>query len=238
VIMTVVTISASYGAGGSDIGPRVAERLGVPFIDRAVPVAVAQELEISIEEASAVEENAPSRLWSLFAAMAPLASGMTVPSAGGALSDERQLIEHTGRQIRTMADAGGCVIVGRAAAVVLADHADALHVRLDGARQGRIKAAMRQHGIDQDAAAAAQRENDKIRSGYVTRYFGVDSSSPSLYHLVLDTVRLGWKPTEDLIIDAARLLERTAAPDEAPTWRREHTSGDPGRGSTQVPGAR
>jgi cytidylate kinase len=137
-----------------------------------------------------------------------------------------------------MADAGGCVIVGRAAAVVLADHADALHVRLDGARQGRIEAAMRQHGIDRDAAAAAQRENDKIRSGYVTRYFGVDSSSPSLYHLVLDTVRLGWKPTEDLIIDAARLLERTTAPDEAPTWRREHTSGDPGRGSTQVPGAR
>jgi hypothetical protein len=37
----VVTLSASFGAGGSVIGPRVAEELGLPFLDRAIPVAVA-----------------------------------------------------------------------------------------------------------------------------------------------------------------------------------------------------
>ena len=36
-VMTVVTISAAYGAGGSEIGPLVAEELGVPFVDRAIP---------------------------------------------------------------------------------------------------------------------------------------------------------------------------------------------------------
>src|SRR3954469_11950758 len=130
--MTVVTISASYGAGGSEIGPRVAERLGAPFIDRAVPVAVARALDISVEEASAVEENAPSRLWSLFAGLAPLASGMSVPRPDGATGSERQLLEQTGRQIRKVAESGSCVILGRGAAVVLADHPQALHVRLDG----------------------------------------------------------------------------------------------------------
>jgi cytidylate kinase len=212
--VTVVTISASYGAGGSEIGPRVAERLGLPFIDRAVPVAVARELNISIEEASAVEEDSPSRLWSIFAGLAPLASGLSVPRPHEGIGDERQLIEHTGRQIRKMAEAGSCVILGRGAAVVLAGHPTALHIRLDGAREGRIRAAMRQHGIDIDAASSAQKENDKIRSGYVKHNYGVDAADPSLYHLVLDTVRLGWKATEDLMIDATRLLEQTAPSSE------------------------
>jgi cytidylate kinase len=210
--MTVVTISASYAAGGSEIGPLVAKRLGVPFIDRAVPVAVARELNISVEEASAVDENAPNRLWSLFAGLAPLANGWGVASPDGELANERQLFEHTEMQIRKMADAGGGVILGRAAAVVLADRVDTLHVRLDGAREGRIRAAMRQHGIDHDAAAAAQRTNDRIRTGYVKHNYGVDPASPDLYHMVLDTVRLGWRQTEDLIIDAVQLLERTRLP--------------------------
>lgn len=218
--MTVVTISASYGAGGSEIGPRVAERLGAPFIDRAVPVAVARALDISIEEATAVDENAPSRLWSLFAGLAPLASGISVPGSDeGVAADERQLIEQTGLQIRKVAESGSCVILGRAAAVVLADHPDTLHVRLDGAREGRIRAAMRQHGIDREAAAAAQKENDKIRAGYVKHNYGVDPADPRLYHLVLDTVRLGWKATEDLVVDATGLLEQSASSAE----RREST---------------
>jgi cytidylate kinase len=209
-VMTVVTISASYAAGGSEIGPRVAERLGVPFIDRAVPVAVARELKISVEEASAVEEDASHRFWSALAGLAPLANGMTVSGPNEQVTNERRLLEQTEMQIRKMAKAGGCVILGRGAAVVLADHGETLHVRLDGAREGRIEAAMRQHGIDRDAASAAQRTNDKIRSGYVKHNYGVDPSTASLYHLVLDTVRLGWQPTEELIIDAARLLEHTS----------------------------
>jgi hypothetical protein len=36
--MTLITLAASYGAGGSRIAPDVAERLGVPLMDRARPV--------------------------------------------------------------------------------------------------------------------------------------------------------------------------------------------------------
>jgi hypothetical protein len=90
---------------------------------------------------------------------------------------ERQLIEQTGMQIRKLAEAGGVVVLGRAAAVVLADHPDALHVRLDGAPDGRVEAAMSQHGIDHDAATAAQRTNDKVRSAYVT--YNTGSTRPT-----------------------------------------------------------
>lgn len=207
--MAVVTISASYGAGGSEIGPRVARKLGVRFIDRAIPVAVARELGISVEEAEAVAQNAPSRLWALFAGMGTTPDGMAVFGTQSQRANERELIEQTERQIREVAACGNCVLLGRAAAVVLADHPGALHVRLDGAPEGRIQAAMHQHSIDHDTAAALQRENDKIRSGYVKHFYRADSAKPDQYHLVLDTVRLGWTRAEHLIVEAARLLEQS-----------------------------
>jgi len=42
--MGTVTIAATYGAGGSMIGPAVAKRLKLPFVDRAIPVSLAEKI--------------------------------------------------------------------------------------------------------------------------------------------------------------------------------------------------
>src|SRR5687768_222911 len=66
--MPLVTLSAPYGAGGSQVGPVVAERLEVPFLDRAVPSAVAERLAVPLERALECDESigswlARSGLW-------------------------------------------------------------------------------------------------------------------------------------------------------------------------------
>ena len=77
---TVVTISASYGAGGSWIGPQVAERLGWPFIDRAIPVQVAERMGVPVEHAQVHDEAAAPRFTRLLARL-PNTSGVVVPEA-------------------------------------------------------------------------------------------------------------------------------------------------------------
>ncbi|MHB8244651.1 MAG: cytidylate kinase family protein [Acidimicrobiales bacterium] len=52
-----MTISGSYGAGGGVVAPRVAERLGVTFWDRAIPASVAADLAERPEEVLAVEDD-------------------------------------------------------------------------------------------------------------------------------------------------------------------------------------
>ena len=47
----VVTLSAFYGAGGTVVGPQVAERLGVDFLDRGILAAVARQMRIPEEAA-------------------------------------------------------------------------------------------------------------------------------------------------------------------------------------------
>src|SRR5260370_32027692 len=42
--MGPVTIAAPFGAGGSIIGPAVAKRLKLPFVDRAIPTSLVEKI--------------------------------------------------------------------------------------------------------------------------------------------------------------------------------------------------
>ena len=48
--MTLVAISAAYGAGGSRVAPMLAQQLGVPFIDRALPMDTAAQVDFPTDE--------------------------------------------------------------------------------------------------------------------------------------------------------------------------------------------
>ncbi len=200
--MTVVTLSASYGAGGSQVGPRLAERLGVPFLDRVVPVAVAERLAVPLADALAHDDAVRSVLERLLMRFAPAAqtfSGATPPTD---LLDERSYLRVTEQVIRERA-AGGGVILGRAAAVVLAAAPGALHVRLDGPRERRLVQAMRLEGVDRETAERHMRETDRAREAYVQQFYGVDARACSLYHLVIDSTTLALDACVELIAQAA-----------------------------------
>ena len=132
---------------------------------------------------------------------------MAVPAPVQQGVTDLDVMRETEDELRQIVDAEGVVILGHAAAMVLADRNDALHVRLDGSPQGRVAAAMLQHGIDADTAGQAQRENDRIRAGYAKHFYGADSGDARHYHLVLDTVRIGWNLAEELIVRAAQSIE-------------------------------
>jgi cytidylate kinase len=96
------------------------------------------------------------------------------------------------------------VILGRAAARVLADHPRALHVRLDGPRERRLAQVVTDFGVGQKAAQRMLDENDRARAAYVKHFYRVDPASPRLYHLVIDSTRLPHRACVDLIVSAAR----------------------------------
>ena len=67
--MGVVTISAAYGAAGAEVAPAVAERLGLPFHDRAIAAQVAGRLGVPVSEAEANDETVVRGLWRLVASL-------------------------------------------------------------------------------------------------------------------------------------------------------------------------
>ncbi len=198
-----VTISASYGAGGSAIAPAVADALGLPFFDRAIPAAVASKLAVPLREAEQKDETVESRLVRLISSMAVL------PDVTGRALAYRRSAEIGTFKIKTeeilneIASGTGGVILGRAAAVVLADAPYALHVRLDGPPEGRVAALVRR-GRDERVAREEQRANDAARTAYVRHFYRCDPAAARHYHLVIDTTVFGWEPATDLVVAAAR----------------------------------
>lgn len=199
----LVTISAAYGAGGSLIGPRLAERLGVRFLDRAIPVSVADQLEVPREGLS--HRGAPRdvfRRWlpSFAPAAHRFAGTATRDDPTTMTEDEFRLA--TDRVLDEYSEAGA-VILGRAAAVVLRDEPGALHVRLDGPPDRRIGQAMVVLGVDRPTAERELKIADRARETYVERWYGVDPRDPRCYDLVIDSTRINVDNCVELIALAA-----------------------------------
>ena len=201
--MPVVTISASYGAGGSQVGPRLAEHLGVPFVDRAIPVVVAERLAVPISDALRHDEAVRSVLERLLVRFAPAAQAFSGAAPPQQLLDERTYLQATEQVMRERARSGDAVILGRAGAVVLQDAPRALHVRLDGPEDLRLEQAMAIEGVDRETAQRHMRETDRAREAYVQQFYGVDARDPALYHLVLDSTVLGIDTCLDVVVQAA-----------------------------------
>jgi Cytidylate kinase-like family len=203
--MYVVTLSATYGAGGGVVGPAVAERLDVPFIDRAIPAQVATDLGVSYEDALARDEQCKGWFQRVLTAAAPMSSDFMIGYAPPrtVLLPDSEFVACTEAAIRKAISGKGGVILGRAAAILLRDHSTALHVRLDGDPERRVRQAMIMGGLAEDEAREAMSRNDSARTTYVRHYYRADPTDPSHYDLLLDSTRLSLDTCIDLITAAA-----------------------------------
>jgi cytidylate kinase len=202
--MTLIALSASYGAGGSVVGPRLAERLDVPFVDRAIPTGVAEELEVPLDQALDRDENVGGLLDRMLGHFAPLSGAYVSGDAANALIGGDAYREATERVICQHAEAGKGVILGRACAFVLRDRPEVLRVRLDGSEEARLEQAMRIQGIDEETAKQQMRQTDRARDLYVKHFYGADPRDTSLFHLVVDSTAIGLDACVDLVAKAAQ----------------------------------
>ncbi|MGI8625349.1 MAG: AAA family ATPase [Geodermatophilaceae bacterium] len=216
--MTVVTLSATFGAGGSEIGPAVAVELGLPFVDRAIPMRVAEKLGVSVADAQAKDETISTgftRLISTMALVPDLAAGAG-PIAYNPVPDERIFREQTEKVLHEIAAGPGGVILGRAGALVLAGVPGALHVRLDAPAAARLERIRRDHGLSHAKAERLLRDNDAAREAYVRHFYRCKMAEARHYHLIIDSVRLPTATVVEVIAQAARALggrERSKVPD-------------------------
>jgi cytidylate kinase len=209
--MAVISIASSFGAGASVVARHVGTQLGWQVVNRAIPVEVAQRLSRPLEEALAHDERIESGLGSLFSRwaiwLAPMAGGELPPEA---LAREDIFKAQTEEVIRGLAERSNAVVVGRAAAFVLGDRPDALHVRLDGPLEARVRQAMAALGMSEDEARNALWQTDRARSLYVRHFYHHDWADPSVYHLIINSTALPLDTCAKLVLEAAETRFRAS----------------------------
>jgi hypothetical protein len=200
----VVTISAAYGAAGAEVAQAVAQRLGLPFHDRAIPAQVAGRLGVPVAEAEANDETVVRGLWRLVASLGTMPDpvGGVLPTS--VLPDARAYLQQTERVLAEIASGAGGVVLGRAGAMVLGDRPDVLHVRLDGPQGRRLAAACLRSGRGVEEVQREMAATDRAREAYVRHFYRCDPASAEHYHLVVDSTALPIDTVVDLVVTAAR----------------------------------
>ena len=197
-----VTVSATYGAGASVIAPRLAERLGLPFFDRLIHPKTGQDAGMIAERLTQAErDQAPPA--GILASLANLTSVLGLPVSGADADPRRQLRRQVEASVEEIRSSTGGVVLGRAAAVVLAGKPAAFHVRLTGPADRCLARAMAIEAVPEAEARMRQADTDKAWSKFVMRLFDRDPADAALYHLVVDATVFPIDTVVEIVATAA-----------------------------------
>jgi shikimate kinase len=202
----LISVSASYGAGGSVVAPALATRLSLPFLQRVTTSEGHPAPPGPCDEQLMIEEVKATPVHRLLASLTQAMPTGPTHSPPSSHHEDHHLRAHGEAGIHRVLATGGGVILGRAAAVVLGKDRG-YHVRLDGPPDRRVAQGAVIERISEEEALMRLRAADKARTAYVRRLYRVDPSDPSLYHLVIDSTAIPLDAVIELILAAVRAHE-------------------------------
>lgn len=189
------TISAQIGTGGEQIAAELAERAGVPLLDRHALAAGVEE----IGDVDSVEQRLCGRL---------NAVGLTFALTTGAAEAYRELrlrrdLPALGRRLLADATRQPAVVLAHAAFAALGDHPSAVHVRLRAPFAWRVEAVRRAELLDRERAERHVRRDDQLHAAWARALYQADLDDPAAFTLVLDASRLAPDRIVDVLLAAA-----------------------------------
>ena len=194
----IVTISREFGSGGRTIGKAVAQKLGVPYYDKALIKQVAEETGFDPAYIENAGEYAQEKsIFSYFTSFA----GSTGVMGGISASDFLWCMQR--KVILDKAEEGPCVIVGRCADFILKDRTDALHVFIHADPAFRADRIVRVYGESERSPAQRLKDKDGRRSVNYKHFTGREWGASRNYHLCLDSGVLGIDRCVELIAELA-----------------------------------
>jgi cytidylate kinase len=206
---TVICISHATGAGGTDLGRLVAEKLGFRLVDEEIVTRAAENQNVSVNDLADVERRKSmlSRILREVAAGAAMGPAEMFVSAYAAepqpaKNSLRALIRQS---INETADEGNVVIVSHAASYALADRDNVLRVLVTASPETRVRRLADASVLDAKQATRSIAAEDAGRADYLKRFYGAAQELPTHYDLVINTDRLPADKWTDVVVNAAAL---------------------------------
>lgn len=113
-----------------------------------------------------------------------------------------RLVHKTTKTILQLAQIGNCIIVGRAANIILRDLKNTYHIRIIAPLKKRIKQVQSYYNYSEEEAKKFIEEEEDKRREYVKHYFHKNIDDPSLYDLVINTERHTTEETARILAEA------------------------------------
>ncbi len=178
----IITIGREHGSNGHDIARALAEELGYLCLDKEIVDTAAENSEFSREILNSYDEKRVSPYF------------VPVPHYLGVNESFRLNMQVVAAQfdaIRTLAEKGNCIFVGRCADYVLRGRKDLLRVFIMADEASRISTMMKKKQLTEEQARKLIRQVDKDRSSYYRYYTDQIWGERQNFDLLLNSAKLG-----------------------------------------------
>ena len=198
----VITLNRELGSGGRTVGRKLSEKLGVPFFDKALIMALEDKYHLSAEEIEKIKGRKQG-WWAEFKRImfsdenfSPNYYEMKMGEVPEALSTF-EIFKSEEEILNTLAEEESCVVAGRTGFYILRKHPNHLHILIQASMPFRMKRVAKKQNITEEEARKIIDKVDKMRENYLKEYTGTSRYDTHNYDLV---IRADGK-TEDEIVD-------------------------------------
>ena len=201
----VITINRELGSGGRTVGRLLAEKLGVPFYDKAVIKALQEKYNLTTEEIERLKGRKHS-WWADVERILKINSDMSIdyylPKKGDMpdLLTTDEMFKTETLILQDLAVEQSCVVAGRSGFHVLRLHPNHLSILIQASMDYRVKRVARKQNITEDEARKTIEQVDKMRENYVKKYTGTSRYDTRNYQLVISVEGKTEEEIADMII--------------------------------------
>ena len=185
-MIRIVAIEREYGAGGSAIALKLAERLDWKVWDQALTAEIARMARCDQNSVARLEERVDPLFYRLMKVFMRGSYERSLPVNGLEHLDADSMVGFMQRAIEGAAAAGNCVRGGRGAPYLLRGRPDTFHVFVYAPLEEKIR-RVRALGKSEAEAVELVGAIDQDRAIFVKKYFGKEWPSRDLYHLMINS---------------------------------------------------
>ena len=202
---TIITIGRQFGAGGHEIGEKVAQHFGIKCYDKELLSRAAKESGFCQEMIECHDER-PTNSFLYNLVMDTYSFGYNTSSFMDMPISHKVFLAQFDT-IKKMADESFCVIVGRCADYALSDYKNCLNLFIYGDEESKIKRIMKKYDLTEQKARDMMVKKDKQRQSYYNYYSSKKWGRADSYDLCLNSSKFGVEGTVKLIIQAVEDFE-------------------------------
>jgi cytidylate kinase len=185
-VIRVLTVEREYGSGGAEIAKKVAERLGWKLWDQLLTNEIARLMECDCRVVEEREEKRDPLFYRLLMAFMRGSHEGSLNAPRLKIADAACIREAAERVVKSAAERGQCVIVGRGSAYYLQGRTDAFHVFIYAPFSDKVRRLMAGGKQEKEASQLAETV-DRDRAAFIKQYFGVEWPDRHRFHLMINS---------------------------------------------------
>lgn len=178
----IITIGREHGSGGHEIARALADALGYACYDKEIVDHAAESSHFSREILDSFDEKRVSP----YVVPVPNFVGM-----GESFRLNMQVAAAQFEAIRSLAEKGNGIFVGRCADYVLRNREDLLRVFIQAGEESRTQEMMQRRALTEEQARKLIRQVDKDRASYYRYYTDQVWGDRENYDLCINSDKLG-----------------------------------------------